>query len=110
MFAQAMATVTERTQRSALEDESRIKTAKGYELAGSKDDIVTLIFGKQLGLTRGECIDAYAIAEKCEDDHGGNPRSAWGFAAGVTRLSQGQFADTRDRMDRAAGRILELAF
>ena len=110
MFTEAMATVTQRTQRGALEDKNRILSAKVYELGKTKDDIVTRVFGKQFGLTKSECEAAYTLAERYEDDHGNNPRSAWGYAAGVTRLSQQKYADQRDRMDRAAGKILELAF
>lgn len=110
MFSEAMATVTARSMRSASDDENRIRMAKSFELGKGKDDIVTLVFGKQLGLSRRECEDAYVLAERHEDEHGGNPRTAWGYAAGVTRLSQSKYADERDRMDRSAGKILEMAF
>jgi len=110
LFAEAMATVTERTLRAASDDEERIRLAKRHTLGKSKEDIVTLVFGKSLGLSKAECENAYVIAERHADDHGGDPHTAWGYAAGVTRLSQQQYADNRDRMDRAAGRILEFAF
>jgi hypothetical protein len=109
-FSEAMATITGRMQNRAAEDENRIRMAKQKQLGESKEEIVTLIFGKALGLSRQECEDAYTLAERYEDSHGNNPRSAWGFAAGVTRLSQQQYADRRDKMDRAAGRVLDLAF
>lgn len=110
MFSEAMATITSRMLRAESEDRERIQAAKVYELGESKDDIITLIFGKQLGLSKSECENSYVLAERHESDHGGNPRSAWGYAAGVTRLSQQGYADQRDRMDRAAGKILELSF
>ena len=109
-FSEAMATITQRMHRQASEDENRIRAAKQYQLAPSKDDIITLVYGKAFGLSKKECEEAYVLAERHEDDHGGNPRSAWGYAAGVTRLSQQSYADKRDSMDRSAGRILELAF
>lgn len=110
MFSEAMATVTQRIRGSAYEDQRRITAAKRFDLGPDKESIITLVFGKQLGLTKTECENAYVLAERHESDHGGNPRSAWGYAAGVTRLSQQGFADQRDRMDRAAGKILEMAF
>ena len=110
MFAEAMATVTQRSQVSAASDEARIREAKSHLLGQRKEDIITLIFGKQLGLSRSECEGAYVLADRHSDDHHSDPRSAWGFASGVTRLSQSKYADDRDRMDRSAGRILELAF
>jgi hypothetical protein len=109
-FSEAMSSVTVRMNKQASEDENRIRLAKRYELAPSKDDIITLIYGKALGLSKSECEQAYVLAERHEDTHGNNPRSAWGYAAGVTRLSQQQYADKRDVLDRAAGKILELAF
>lgn len=109
-FSEAMAAVTDRMDASAQDDEHRIFKAKRLELADNKEDVISLIFGKGYGLSKRECEDAYIIAERNSEDHGNNPKSAWGFAAGVTRLSQAKFADNRDRMDRAAGRILEMAF
>ena len=110
MFGQAMAVATDRINQAASDDTSRILAAKRYELGRAKDDIVQLVFGKQLGLSKSECENAYVLADRHADEHGGNPHTAWGYAAGVTRLSQSKYADERDRMDRAAGRILELAF
>ena len=109
-FQQAMATASERIQLAASEDEKRIQAAKRYELGKTKEDIVVRVFGKQLGLSKSECEDAYVLADRHQSDHGNNPHSAWGFAAGVTRLSQSKWADDRNRMDRAAGKILEMAF
>lgn len=109
-FAEAMQTVTQRVRNSAAIDEDRIRKAKQFELGPGKPEIIDLVFGKNLGLSRKDCEAAYVLAERHESDHGGNPRSAWGYAAGLTRLSQGQYADARDVMDRAAGRLLETAF
>lgn len=110
MFMQAMAGVTDKMNRQASEDTSRIRAAKMLELGPSKEKVIELVFGKALGLSKSECESAYVLAERYEDEHGNNPRSAWGFASGVTRLSQQKYADQRDRMDRAAGKVLELAF
>lgn len=110
MFSQAMATITDRLHTSAAEDENRIERAKNHLLGKDKESIVTLVFGKSLGLSKSQCEDAYVLAERFADDHHSDPRSAWGFAAGVTRLSQQGFADQRDAMDRAAGKVLDFAF
>jgi hypothetical protein len=110
MFSEAMATVTKRVEESASADEWRIQESKQHLLGNSSEDVINLIFRKNIGLSRDECQNAYTIAERCSDEHNCDPLSAWGYAAGVTRLSQQQFADKRDRMDRAAGKILEMAF
>ena len=40
-----------------------------------------------------------------------DPRTAWGMAQGATRLSQQEInADHRVALDRAAGKVLEVAF
>lgn len=110
-FQAAMNGITDRSNAAASEDTQRIQAAKGHLLGSSKDEVIEMVFKKNLGLGRKECEDAYVIADRYEGQHGRNPRSAWGFAAGVTRLSQGQpFADARDRMDRAAGKVLSMAF
>lgn len=109
-FREAMATVTERVQVAASEDEDRIRLSKSHQLGDGREDVINLVFRKNIGLSKAQCEDAMILAERHEDDHGGNPLSAWGYAAGVTRLSQGVYADQRDTMDRAAGRILEFAF
>jgi len=110
LFAEAMATVTESVQQSAQEDEARIRAAKQYSLGESQEEIVNWVFRKNLGLSKQECEGAYVLAERHSEEHGNNPHSAWGYAAGITRLSQQNFADKRDVMDRAAGKILSFAF
>ena len=96
-FAEAMATASSRMLGAASGDEKRIKAAKEFPLADDKAGVVKLIFGKQLGLSKQQCEDAYVLAERHADDHGGDPSTAWGYAAGVTRLSQQQWADKRVR-------------
>jgi hypothetical protein len=110
MFQVAMANATERILDGIEDDEERIRLAKRYELAPSREELITRVFNKQINLSKKECEQAYTLAECYEDMHGNNPRSAWGYAAGVTRLSQNVYADERNRMDRAAGRIMEMAF
>lgn len=108
-FGEAMASITGRMHSQASIDEQRIYTAKQKQIAASKDEIVELVFRKGF-LSKTEAEQSYVLAERYEDKHGNNPRSYWGYAAGVTRLSQNKYADDRVRMDRAAGKILELAF
>ena len=109
-FTEAMATVNQRIDRSASEDYQMIQAAKHKQLGETKDEVISFVFGKSFGLSKGECTDAYTLADRYSEHHGNNPHSAWGFAAGVTRLSQTGFADQRDRMDRAAGKLLQTAF
>lgn len=110
MFIEAMRQVSARSEMAASVDQHRIAQAKQKVLGASKDEVIDWVYGKQFGLSRTECENAYVLADRYAENHGNNPRSAWGFAAGVTRLSQQAFADKRDIMDRAAGKILATAF
>lgn len=94
------------SEASASEDEALISSAKQFRIAASKDAVIDLIFKRGI-LSRVRADEAYQLAERHED----NPQSAWGFAQGVTRMSQLQpNADARVEIDRAASKVLELAF
>jgi hypothetical protein len=42
-------------------------------------------------------------------DTDGSPRTFWGFAQGITRISQAEaYADTRHELDMAATKLLSL--
>jgi len=109
-FREAMAGAANLMQASSAEDAQRIQAAKSYILGPTREKVVEMVFRRNFGLSKQDCDGAYVLAERHQDDHGGNPTSAWGYAAGLTRLSQGQFADKRSEMDRAAGKLMALAF
>lgn len=110
MFRQAMAAATAGILRSASEDEDRIQKAKQFSLGDDQAAVVKNIFVRNWGLSKNECENAYVLASRHAEEHNTEPNTAWGYAAGLTRLSQGQYADRRTEMDRVAGRILEMAF
>ena len=52
--------------------------------------------------------EAYSVAEMNADEYG-SPRSYWGMSQGLTALSQNEpYTSERVRLDKAAGKILEL--
>jgi hypothetical protein len=58
---------------------------------------------------KAQVADAYELATRHEDVDG-NPNTAWGFAQGLTRLSQlEQYTDDRVALDLAASKVLALA-
>lgn len=75
-------------------------------IAGTKDEVLDAVFGKRI-LSRSKLADAYEAVVVEQD---GDPMTQWGLAQGITRLSQGPFADERHEMDRAAGRLLAVSF
>jgi hypothetical protein len=93
---------------SASEDEAKIVAAKRHVIAASKDDVIDALFGAKV-LSRANLALAYDYAEQEETTVA--PNTAWGMVQGVTRLSQDcQFADGRAAIDKAAGKIMEMAF
>jgi len=58
---------------------------------------------RRLDLSQKQAAEAYTLAEQ----HEPNPRSVWGYAQGLTRLSQRTpWQDGRFALDRTASRLL----
>lgn len=103
--------------RSAREDEARIRRMQSMVLGANATELLDGIFNltgrrrrhglpEALNLQIVEC----AIEEATEHPEDGNPFSLWGFANGLTRVSQTfGFADKRAAIDAAAGQLLALA-
>jgi hypothetical protein len=105
-FRELRVRLTEYTAEGAAEDRLRVKKAQAFTLAAKKDEVIDLLF-KAAILSRRKLTTAYDLAE-AENE---NPTTAWGFAQGITRLSQAApFAGERADMDKAAGKVLEMAF
>lgn len=90
------------------EEEANLRHAAEFLLGKNKAEVVDAVFGRKL-LSRADAGAAFDLATQFED--GGDPRSAWGFANGLTRLSQAQGnGDKRTRLDSTAGKVLSIAF
>jgi hypothetical protein len=96
---------------SASEDEARIESTRSYALGTDKETVLDTVFGLRIpALTKAKASEALEAATKHEDWYG-SPYSAWGFANGVTEISQQEVnAGDRVALDRAATKVLELAF
>jgi hypothetical protein len=96
-------------ESSASDLEAQIASARRYQIAATKEDVLDKLFKARIS-TQAVLADAYEIAEKHVDTDGA-PTTAWGMVNGMTRLSQqSTYADKRNEIDRAAGKILEIAF
>ena len=104
-------TLSEAVDRSAEEDDVRIRTAQCHRIAGTKEELLDTIFKFRWNTVSRKTLElAYQTAERFSDRYG-DPRTAWGFANGLTQLGQRQpYAEERVRLDRAAGRALAMAF
>ena len=99
---------------SASDVEAKIKTARRYEFGTTKEEAVDAAF-KAIVRTGGAWIskkkleNAFDVAE--ERGRYGAPGTAWALVNGLTELSQEtEHADQRVAIDRAAGKIMEVAF
>jgi hypothetical protein len=94
---------------SAQDDEAKVTAARKFLLGATKDEVLDTIF-KTGFITRKVASEAYALAETRTDWYG-DPRSAWGFTGGLTEVARDiPFGDERTALDRAAGKILQVAF
>lgn len=110
-FAEIKGQLLKYANESANDDEARIVTAANFILGASKDEVLDKLFGiKSIGISRQLLGAAYDATVEFESD-AVNPNSAWGMAQGLTRVSQdAAYADDRVAADRAAGRVLAIAF
>jgi hypothetical protein len=102
-----------RYRDGAAEEEKGIIAARNLVLGATKEEVLDALVKyartHNIPLSRTRLAEGYATAEKHEDWYG-NPRSLWANVAGLTHASQSiGFADDRSTVDRAAGRLLEMA-
>lgn len=116
-FAEVYNQVLAMSETDTREDVKRIQAAKHFRLADvtgktkeeADKEVVNAVFRKGL-MSRVQAESSLETAKRFSDVHG-DPYSAWGFAAGATRFSQTlPYQDQRDQLDRAAGKVLEMAF
>lgn len=110
-FSQLAVELRAYADASASTDESRIRRCMAHELGADKDEVLDKLFAlKSLQLSRKLLGDAYQAAEEHSDWYG-SPRSAWGLGNGLSEMARAiPHADERVRVERAAGKVFEMAF
>lgn len=97
---------------SASDMEAQIVAARRFELGATKDEVIDAVLGlaakkKIQGLTRTVVDESYDLA--AASPRYGSPRAIWGMVNGITEASQKTaHADARVKLDRAAGKLLEV--
>ncbi len=88
--------------------EAKIEASRKFVLKSSKpEDVIDFVFDKKI-LSRA---DAKRAIDAVVTDVDGPAYTAWGLAQGITRISQNeQNADKRTELDRASGKVLQIAF
>lgn len=106
---QEFAVVLEKYQNaSGREDELKIKKAQTFRLYATKDEVLDGLFSR-LSINKSTVEQAVEIAERTP--RYGDPLSAWALAAGLTETAQLEpYAADRIKIDKAAGKLLEMAF
>jgi hypothetical protein len=110
-FAGLTAELRKYAESSASADEARIRAARSFRLGDDKDAVLDAVFALKIaGLSRKLAESAYTLAESRTEWYG-DPRTAWGFTGGLTELARDlPNADARVALDRAAGKVLAVAF
>lgn len=104
----AMLEVKKYLNSSASLEEAAFESFRA-RIGEDKDQVLDKLFSlKALGLPRVALDAAYNAVVPSED---GDARSVWGMSQGITRHSQTlPYAEDRQLMDKAAGRLLTIAF
>lgn len=92
-------------------ERTMILRARRHELGKDRAETIDTLFNnKALGLSRQVIEATYTVAEQYEHTALAPPNTAWGFVHGLTRYSQQTpYADERNRLDVAGGKLLALA-
>lgn len=109
---QLVAELWKYARESSADDEARIEASRRYQIGNNKDEVLDALFGiKSLGIPRKTLDAAYEHVVQNLEKYKASPRSAYGMANGLTAISQQTgYADDRTALDRAAGRVLSMAF
>lgn len=111
-FSRQMPELRAYADRAASEDEARIAAARRLVIGNSKEELEEVLYTRLRGqLSRALILAAFERAKMDSNfDKTINPFSCWGWVQGATAHSQSlPFADERNRIDRAAEKVLQLA-
>lgn len=110
-FSELSVELTKYADASAKDDEAKVERARTKVLAENKDELLDLIFGLRLpNITRKTLESSYKVAEEHEHWYG-DPRTAWGITGGMTQVARDlPNASDRVALERATGRVLQMAF
>lgn len=89
-------------QASPARDAAIIKTLIDNEIAHTKEAVIDEL--RKMGATKDQAENAYM---RCEQDEKVSPRSFWGVAQGLTRMSQDAgYQDGRYELDQLAAKVM----
>ena len=97
-------------EASAADDELKVERCRRYQIGDDKDQVLDAIFQLKIpALGKTLAGKAYDLAEQRVDWYG-SPRSAWGYAGGLTEIARDlPNAGDRHALDLAATRVMAMA-
>lgn len=101
---------------STSDARAQIEVARRFELGADKDEAVSKLLGfarkrKLTGVTEDVLTSAFDAAEEHRSWYGAAPTTVWGMVNGLTEVSQRtEHASSRAKLDKAAGKIMRMAF
>lgn len=110
-FAKLSVELRKYADSSAAEDEAKVASMRKFELGATKEEVLDKVFGLRInGLGKKLIEAAYDKAEERVDRYG-SPRTVWGFNGGLTELATNKAnADERVALEKAAGKVAQIAF
>lgn len=100
---------------SANEQENKLVKAQSMLLGATKEEVIDAVLSfvrtkKVPSITKDMLDSAFDAADEHRDWYG-DPRTVYGVVNGLTEVSQRErHTDARTAIDKAAGRVLEMAF
>jgi hypothetical protein len=109
-FRDASIAIGDYARASAQMEIERTKRAMALVLGDDSAEVAESL-AKKVGLPQRTLVAAIDGVTGMPELRGASPLSAWGIASGLTRMSQQTaHTDERVKIDRAAGKVIELAF
>jgi predicted transcriptional regulator of viral defense system len=98
-------------EASVADDELKVERCRRYQIGADKLSVLDAIFKLKVpAITKTLAGRAYDLAEQRVDCYG-SPRTAWGYAGGLTEIARDlPNANDRHALDTAATRVMEMAF
>ena len=108
-FEELRAQLIEYDNASASDEEAKIARSRTLLLGNDKDAVLDRLLGMRLPVSKQTLLLAQANADEHESEN--DPRSVYGMVNGLTRVSQDTpYADERVSIDRAASKVMSVAF
>lgn len=110
-FAELAIELRKYADSSAEADELKVMRAQSTLLGENKEAVLDRVFGLRMrDLGRKLIEQSYNVAEQHSDWYG-DPKSVWGLTGGMTQVARDlPNASDRVALERAAGKVMQIAF